>query len=531
LYENQLTEQAQAQFAQATAAKAAGKPREAHEAVQKAIALWPTLAGASDLARSLHQDYPVIGVGVISPLAGPPSQRIDDWAAIRTSHLLAPPIVEPSADGAGYRSRLGELTRGEDPRQLTLKLRDDIEWAVPPRKLTGQDVARCLLAAADPQHGQFDPQWAGLVVGVNVRGSEVLVDLLRPQLVPEAWLVRPIWWEGGPATCGPYQLESQAGDLARFVRQSGYFAAAGIQAAEIVERTYPDSTAAMRALARGEISLIDRLSPWEVASAAVGGVTVHRYATPTVHVLIPNPSKPLVAHRTMRRAILYGIDRQGILRRSLVGGQELAGCDLISGPLPRGAAGDRFAYGYDPKIEPRPYEPGTGLLLAQLAIGETLGAGKTVQPLVLAYPAEPVARAACQSIARQLKLLNLQITLKEQKPGEPAGDFDLRYAQVVVREPAVDAWRLLGPGGVAGSCSPAMLLALRGVDSAADKQDAAAKLQAVHRLAAAELPVIPLWQLAEHFAVHESVKGVAERPGSLYEGVEQWQAELRVPAE
>ena len=187
----------------------------------------------------------------------------------------------------------------------------------------------------------------------------------------------------------------------------------------------------MRALARGEISLIDRLSPWEVNGAAIGGVSVRRYAAPTVHVLIPNPSKPLVANRTMRRAILYGIDRQGILRRSLVGGQELAGCDLISGPLPRGAASDRFAYGYDPKIEPRPYEPGTGLLLAQLAIGETQGAGKTVPPLVLAYPAEPVARTACQSIARQLKLLNLQVTLKEQKPGEPAGDFDLRYAQVV----------------------------------------------------------------------------------------------------
>ena len=109
-YENQLSEQAQALFAQATAAKAASKPREAHEAVQKAIALWPTLAGASELARSLHQDYPVIGVGVISPLAGPPSQRIDDWAAIRTSHLLAPPIVEPSADGAAYQSPLGELT-------------------------------------------------------------------------------------------------------------------------------------------------------------------------------------------------------------------------------------------------------------------------------------------------------------------------------------------------------------------------------------------------------------------------------------
>jgi hypothetical protein len=149
----------------------------------------------------------------------------------------------------------------------------------------------------------------------------------------------------------------------------------------------------------------------------------------------------------------------------------------------------------------------------------------------LAYPAEPIARAACQSIARQLKLLNLQVTLKETRPGEPAGDYDLLYAELVIREPAVDAWQVLGPGGIAGSCSPAMLLALRAVEAAPGKPEAAAKLQAVHRLAAAELPVIPLWQLAEHFAVHASVQGVAERPGSLYEGVEKWQADLRVLAE
>jgi len=532
-YETQLTEQATALLAKASAAKDANKPREAHEAVQKVIALWPTLAGASELARSLHQNYPVIAVGVISPLTGPPSRRIDDWASVRTSRLLAQPLVESSADGA-YGSALGELTRGEDSRQFSLKLRDDLNWATPPRKLTGHDVARCLVAAADPQHQHYDPFWAGILGGVNVRGGEVLIDLVRPQPVPEAWLVRPLWWDGGPPTCGPFELASHAGEQSRFVRQPGYSAAAGIVASEIVERTYPDSMAALRALKRGEISLIDRLSPWDVAAAAAtSGVSVRRYAAPTVHVLIPNPNQPLVASRTMRRALLYGIDRQGILRGGLIGGQELPGCELVSGPLPRGAASDRFGYGYEAKIEPRPYEPGTGLLLAQLAIDEALGASKSVPPLVLAYPAEPVARAACQSIARQLKLLNLQVTLKEAKLGELAAlaDCDLLYAELTIREPVVDALRVLGPRGIAGTCSPAMLLALREVEAAPNRQEAAAKLQAVHRLAAAELPVIPLWQLAEHFAVHASVQNVAERPGSLYEGVERWQAELRVPAE
>ena len=166
-YEGQLTQQAGELLAQATAAKGAGKPREAHEAVQKAIAMWPTLAGASELAAALHQDYPVVTVGVISPYVGSPSGRIDDWAAARTGRLLATPLVIPPGGGKEYGSSLGEVAVAEDRRQVTIKLRDDLTWAVPPRKLTGQDVARSLLAAADPQDAHYDASWAAVFGGVN----------------------------------------------------------------------------------------------------------------------------------------------------------------------------------------------------------------------------------------------------------------------------------------------------------------------------------------------------------------------------
>jgi hypothetical protein len=530
-YEGQLAQQAADLVAQATAAKAAGKPREAHDAVQKALAMWPAVAGAGELARALHEEHPVVTVGVTAPLAGPPSRRLDDWASRRTSRLLATPLVLPGDVGGDLRSPLGELAVAEDRRQVTLKLSGGATWGSPPRKITSQGVARSLLAATDPQDAQYDPQWAGVFGSATARGGEVQIQFLRPQPVPAAWLARPLSWDGGPA-CGPFQLDIRSSDEACFVRQAGTYSAPP-KLAEVVERTFADSSAALAAMRRGEISLVDRLSPWVVPAAAAGGVSVRRYAAPTVHVLVPNLARPLMASRTMRRAILYGIDRQGILQRGLIGGQEQPGCDVVSGPFPRGAAGERFSYAYDAAVEPRPYEPGTGLVLAQLAASEALGANKSVPPLVLGYPAEPVARAACQSIARQLKLLNLTVMLKEAKPGELplVSDCDLVYAELVVDEPVVDVWRILGPGGLSGACSPAMLHALRQAEASAGRPEAADKLKAVHRLAAAELPVIPLWQIAEHFAVHPSVQGVADRPGSLYEGVENWQAALRVPSE
>ena len=142
--------------------------------------MWPTLAGASELAAALHQEYPVVTVGVISPYVGSPSGRIDDWAAARTGRLLATPLVIPPGGGKEYGSSLGEVAVAEDRRQVTIKLRDDLTWAVPPRKLTGQDVARSLLAAADPQDAHYDASWAAVFGGVNVRGGEVLIDLVRP---------------------------------------------------------------------------------------------------------------------------------------------------------------------------------------------------------------------------------------------------------------------------------------------------------------------------------------------------------------
>ncbi|HUE71369.1 MAG TPA: peptide ABC transporter substrate-binding protein, partial [Pirellulaceae bacterium] len=85
--------------------------------------------------------------------------------------------------------------------------------------------------------------------------------------------------------------------------------------------------------------------------------------------------------------------------------------------------------------------------------------------------------------------------------------------------------------GLAGQPSPAMLLALRKLEGAGDMTAAALRLKEIHALAAAELPVIPLWQLVDHFAHHASVSGIGQRPVSLYQDVDRWQVELTLPSE
>jgi hypothetical protein len=123
------------------------------------------------------------------------------------------------------------------------------------------------------------------------------------------------------------------------------------------------------------------------------------------------------------------------------------------------------------------------------------------------------------------------VTLQQTTGGELNTNADLHYVELALHEPVVDVWALLGPAGLAGPCSPLMLEHFRGLERAADLAAASAQLRAIHRLTAAELPVIPLWQTTNYLACHASLQGLAEQPVSLYEDVLNWQIAWRPPQE
>jgi hypothetical protein len=102
-----------------------------------------------------------------------------------------------------------------------------------------------------------------------------------------------------------------------------------------------------------------------------------------------------------------------------------------------------------------------------------------------------------------------------------AADWDLRYVEWPVVDPRVDLERILGPQGLApaGAWVTGTLAELWKAES---DQDVAPRLAAVDRAVRAELPVLPLWQVVEHFAYRRSLAGVGSRPFTLYEHVEDW---------
>jgi ABC-type transport system substrate-binding protein len=336
-------------------------------------------------------------------------------------------------------------------------------------------------------------------------------------------------------TIGPYYAEPAEGDEAVFLTNTSYFAGGASRPKEIVERRFSSGDEMVRALRRGDVDVVDRINLWELEKfRELPGVEVKRYAVPLVHCLVPNPKGALSSRRAFRRALVYGINREAILRL-LVRNAEIPGCRVISGPFSAGVTvDDPLDYAYDKSIEPRTYEPHLAVALAEVAFKEYVEAEqkkgeavKDVPETVLAHPATEMARLAVRQIQRQLKIVGIHVTLKELGPEFPAQipeDVDLLYAELAMWEPIVDAERLLGDDGMTGEASPYMRQALLRLRQSVDWPTVGRQLRKIHDLAHSEVTIIPLWQLSDYFAHVSDLEGPGDTPVTLYQYVEEWRA-------
>ena len=518
----------------------------ARKAIGRARDIWPDYAEAHELLAELQRKNPSVSVGVFEASPRKPVRRIDDWASLRNSRLLAPTITEIigfGSEGGEYHSPYGEWMPDESGLRLSLKLKTPIgpENANAP---SADFVARFFLNMADPSRREYRPEFAAMLAGVSVEGTELVhLDWKRPHVRPEALLQIPLT-QLIVDDKGHELLESitppqfiVADSEPESMSLSAVPTAGGPQPwlRTIVEQTMPDDQTAVEALLHGEIDVLDRVPPWQVERLrAAKDIRVDHYGLPTVHVLVLNSAKPLSKEREFRRALCFGIQRDRIVEQLLLGGAEVPGYTVLSGPFPAGLSfSDPLRYAYNNQLEPRPFEPRLAAVLASVAWSKVLdptGQGNLelspMPTLVLAHPADPIARVACETIQLQLGKAGIPIKLVEFTADDLlAGkvDYDLRYAELAVWEPVADARALFGPGGLAGAlASPYLTATLRELDEATNWKDVRAKLSEIHDIAHHDLPLIPLWQTVNFFAYRTAVHGIGESPISLYQNVDRW---------
>ena len=542
---------------------AGGQLRKAQLASNKAITIWPELKGIRELAGEIARMYPVSTVGVFQPVSAATGRAMDDWASRRVSRLLTRQLVELngfSAEGGIYRSPLGSLARDDSGVRWSIQLRSEIitDNGSP---LNGYDIARQLLALPLRNSPTIYDAWRDVFRSVTVKQVYgVQIELGRPLVRPERLLesaeANQVPWPNAPTdqspvtTPGflrPYQLGS-IGEETRFDANRQYFGYGGSQPREIIEYHFVDADEAMKALRRGEVDVLDRVCPWDLGLLTNSEtIAVDRYLLPTVHVLIPNPQREPAANRTLRRAMLYGINRQAILDQALMAGREQDGTRVVSGPfVAKSSVNDVVGYGNDEAIQPANYEPRLAIALYSVAVKELNPEPKAADPkkkeappvkkldgpLVIAHLAEPVARLACTGIVEHLKRVGIEAVTQEfdGSKGGPGNDYDFLYAELAAWEPVADARRLLGEQGLTGGCSAYMSLALAKLDQAVTWKDIRRRMAEVHRIAANELVVIPLWQTVNFYAYRRGTADVGKLNVTLYQQVEQWKQTQPVAA-
>ncbi len=517
-------------------------------AIGRARDIRPDMAEARELWAEIQRINPSVAVGVFETSPHDPVRRIDDWAALRASRLLAPPIDEMvgfGSEGGVYKSPYGRWIPDERGTRMSLQLATP---ATPNDKSapSADFLARFFLHMADPTRPEYSRDFAALLAGVSVEGTGLVhLDWQRPHVRPEALLQLPLTRlttdEKGRTTDElftppPWTVAESQPDRVVF-NATPVLGAPAPRLRTIFEQTMPDDQAAVAALVHGDIDVLDRVPPWQIERLRKAkDIRVEKYELPTVHVLLLNPDKPLSRQREFRRALCYAIPRERIVKQVLLGGAELPGFTVLSGPFPAGTSfSDPLRYAYNNRIEPRPFEPRLAAVLASVAWTKVLDpTGKSkakenrkpLPQLVLAHPADPVARVACEAIQVQLANVGIPTKLVEFTSDELlAGkvQYDLRYAELAVWEPVVDARALFGPGGLAGGLASAYLTAaLTELDHATNWRDVRAKLAEIHDIAHHDLPLVPLWQTVNYFAYRTSLHGIGQKPITLYQNVDEW---------
>jgi hypothetical protein len=521
--------------------------RAARRLAKESLYLKPDIEGGQELVRKIEQVYPMVNVGVLQGAKIFDPVRLDNWSARRAGRLLYRNLFEiqgAAPEGGDYDFLFGKAETTPDRQVLELELTTS-KLPSPLNQIEVDFLADQLARRADPNEDIYFSPWAASVTGIGIDGPQRIRCLLRrPHVLPTCLLqinVDASWFggeAGGPT--GDYRIESISDDETRFLLTDEARQASTSEGKprEIVEIRCNSGSEAVSKLLQGEIDVLDQLFPADaIRLDSRRDVEVVKYPLPTIHMLIPCSDHEYMSDKNFRRALLYGINRDDILKGELLENLESRGCKVLSGPFPAGLSqDDPLGYAYDASILPRRFEPSLARLLVELSKSlKGIEAERKKQPVPklrkvrLAFPADNLSRVACEAIRSQWELIGLEVELVQLPVGQSfpePGTADIVYVSAAIWEPIIDARRLLGPRGLAKSEDQLIGLGLRRLEEARNWKEVRDRLLDLHAISHHELPVLPLWQMVDSYAYRKNLKGVGSRIVTLYQNAGNWRLEF-----
>lgn len=511
----------------------------AFDALWQAVRIVPDYEPVTKTLAEFWQKHPVLRVAadrMPGYYHGPAGWTANDQ---RTSRLLHLPLalLAGQDDGQFSSQILDTIDRERLNTRATIRVRAGLKWPGDGKPVTGNDVSRLLIRAAQPGTALYHPAWAQLVSNIEVTPEGLLhIDFARPQPRPAIWLQMPFFRIGpqlvdpsadsptvGTVGLGPFRLADKRIDRAVFLANESFVEAGKPLLQQIREVRIDEMPNQIEALTLGEVDIIAHIPPRHFKTIdALDGVKVVRHSVPQVHLLLFRYDSVIMQNRTLRRAMDYAIDRSKVFEAvQLPMGEDNR---PISGPLPYGA------FGYDTSIANR--EPDLALARALFfAAKADLG---LLPSLTLAHGGTETTRLAAADIVRQLKLAGIQVQLidTDREFAFDPMQADIRYVTYTVGDPVFDLISLLTRDmpTLAENASPwvrKQIVDLINVPNYAAARDL---LPAIHRMVHEETLMIPLYQWYDSSAFADRVGGVSSDRPALYHRAADWTVTPKLPA-
>ena len=540
-WEKRLLDRSDRMLAEARRIAETGDGKLAHLTARRANSVLPGRPEALSLFQEILNRYPITFVGVSEWTEIGNPLDLDHWASRRVGSLTQRSIVEfkgPGDDGGKYEFVNGDFEQLDDDGYLfRFTIRSDVDgYAVP--NINAYELSRQLISRGSIGSSEYSVPFAKVIDTIEVEDERKVVVRMRKAYVrPEALMLflYPTS-DKVPQMNGAYVMTEKNNEVMVFEQNPKYSRIEGAQHPQVIEWLFPSASKAVDALIAGEIDVVDRISLADLNRLQGNAdIKVGSYIVPTVHMLVPNMRNPFISDRTFRNGLKQGINRELILRDIICGGQEISGCEVISGPFPIGTEeNDQVSYGYNIGVTPQPYNDLLGMVLSRIVL-ETRISYMTKQGLdsssvefptiVLAHAADELAEVACTNIQQMWESMGLPVVLRKLEVGQvkpPDDDWDFLYYQMSMQEPLANAELLFGRGGVVKQVSAPVEQNMQRLGFSDSWRVAGKTLRRLHRQVANDVAVIPLWQIKERFAYRNNLNGLSRNPVHLYETVENW---------
>jgi peptide/nickel transport system substrate-binding protein len=528
---------------------AAASGAEQLDLAASALRVWPKVEGGAERFSEAFRALPTLDVGVfdVSHQVGPWVRSPADERIIKLGYL---PILardnEEAAQGRLPYQLAAELQATDLGRRLAITLKPGATWSDGSRPVTSMDVVRSLSDKVQPRSLAYNARWHDLLERVEaIDERQVVVTLMRAPLKPEAWLLGPIGpahvsrdgqapdADGGrrPVGDGPFRWELTGDDTTTFLAATPIESSGSPKIRRLREIRLSSHKAAVNALLRGDVSMLERIPPDRVAElSAEPDLQVGTLERPAMHFLAIDGRTPVLRNRTLRRAISYAIDRQSLLEESIL----RRSIDPKNCPTDGVFEAESYANAAD--VKPLSYDPLLARMLAAAAKKEM--GGETIK-LTFEYPAIPEAQASAKRLIDSIRRAGIEIKAIERPESEleaairSGRKFDLAYRTWRCVEPAFEIGPMLCPAydapaaaeGLGSVASPRILQLLLELEQAQSWPLAREIVKEIDRETRDEFPVIPLWRLEEHHAWRKRLRGPSETAESLYQEIDKWEIE------